>query len=230
MAWDKNGLSNLTRTGHPRCKEKVYRRETYRYTGRGGGSGFQMHYTQGRCSRRARYGDFCKSHAPYHGFDVDKIDGEAKALGERTVYPPTPTYRAWINMRRRCQDPKDKSYQRYSSRGITVCARWQEFENFLADMGERPDGMTLERKDNDKGYSPDNCIWATKKAQVRNRECTQYLVINGVKRPTAAWCEIYGIKRKIVQNRLANGWDDHRALTFPVHKRRRPAVQDVVGE
>jgi len=75
----------------------------------------------------------------------------------------------WKAMRKRCFRVKDPAYPRYGGRGITCCERWNTFENFLADMGPRPPGKSLERRDNDKGYSPDNCYWATPLEQARNR-------------------------------------------------------------
>jgi len=72
-------------------------------------------------------------------------------------------------MRQRCENPNTKSFENYGGRGITVCTAWRTFEGFLADMGERPDGMTLDRVNNERGYSPDNCRWATRSEQQRNR-------------------------------------------------------------
>lgn len=72
-------------------------------------------------------------------------------------------------MRMRCYSPKHPKYPAYGGRGITICERWASFENFLKDMGPRPDGMTIERVDNNQGYDPFNCIWATRAAQNRNK-------------------------------------------------------------
>ncbi len=81
----------------------------------------------------------------------------------------TPTYGTWTAMRKRCMNPKDKYYADYGGRGITVCARWLSFENFLADMGERPAGRSIDRIDNARGYEPGNCRWATAREQRANQ-------------------------------------------------------------
>lgn len=81
----------------------------------------------------------------------------------------SPTYNTWSHMIDRCSNPKNSRYGDYGGRGLTVCERWKSFDNFYSDIGDKPVGLTLERKDNELGYSPQNCVWASYSDQNRNR-------------------------------------------------------------
>lgn len=90
-----------------------------------------------------------------------------------------PAYTAWAGMIQRCYNPNAKAYQWYGARGITVCDAWRDFPTFLADMGERPPGLSLERNDNSRGYEPGNCRWATHHEQMRNTRRNRMVTLGG---------------------------------------------------
>ena len=118
----------------------------------------------------------------------------------------------------RCYNPNSADYRFYGGRGIGVCDRWREsFDNFLADMGVRPDGMTLERKEVDGDYTPDNCIWATRKQQSSNRRLTVTLTIDGVTRSMSEWAEITGISYSTLKARKQRlGYSDEDCINKSV--------------
>lgn len=104
----------------------------------------------------------------------------------------TPEYSAWKDMVGRCTNPNFKNYESYGGRGITVCGRWLEFDNFLSDMGQRPAGLTLDRVNNDGPYSPENCRWTTVGVQCRNKRNTVNITALGRTQCSADWARELG--------------------------------------
>lgn len=130
---------------------------------------------------------------------------------------PTPTYVSWAAMRARCTQPSHPKFALYGGRGISVCDRWQTFENFLADMGERPEGTTLDRHPNrDGNYEPGNCRWATDSEQNSHRSNNHLLTLEGVTLTVAAWARRVGLSKSTLRMRLAAGWSTEAALTTPL--------------
>lgn len=121
-------------------------------------------------------------------------------------------YVAWQLMHDRCINPKNEAYHRYGGRGIRVCERWNDYALFFADMGERPEGLTLDRIDNDGNYEPSNCRWATRKEQMRNVSYNRRITVQGVTKTLAEWAELSGIKREKISWRLRRGWAPERAI------------------
>lgn len=127
----------------------------------------------------------------------------------------TKTYKSYNNMMRRCYNPNLPHYVRYGGLGITVCKRWRDsYLNFLKDMGERPDGMTLDRIDSKGNYNKKNCRWATPTEQGRNKKNNRFLTLNGKTATLAEWAPIVGIDQDTLSWRATRGWTDEEALTL----------------
>lgn len=133
-----------------------------------------------------------------------------------------PLFVTWTQMLQRCTNPHHSSFRRYGGRGIVVCERWQHsFVTFLADMGNPPEGTTLDRRDNDGPYSPENCRWATSAQQANNRTFNptnprRFLVYRGETHIIAEWSKIMGLPYKAILGRLGRGWDIEKTLTTPL--------------
>ena len=123
-------------------------------------------------------------------------------------------YGVWTAMHQRCSNPNNKLFHRYGGRGIKVCRRWGDFTKFRDDMGD-PNGLTLDRIDNDGPYSPSNCRWATQSRNARNRSSARMLTHRGKTMCVTDWAEATGISKRTILGRLGRGWGVKRALTQP---------------
>lgn len=142
------------------------------------------------------------------------IHGESNSKGQTA----SAEYKAWSGMRARCYNPNENGYHNYGGRGIYVCRRWKKFLTFLADMGRKPTSKhTLDRKDNSLPYTPDNCRWATRTEQARNKRYSRKVTVDGVSLLSVEWEERTGIPHSVIRDRVFRlGWDPKIAVTKPV--------------
>lgn len=131
------------------------------------------------------------------------------------------TYTIWCGIIARCLNPNNAAYANYGGRGITVCARWREFIGFYEDMGDPPPGRSIERINNDLGYEPGNCRWATRLEQNRNRRNLRLVTIGDETLCLSEWAERNGVRIGTISQRLKNGWPPEVAVTAaPVTERK----------
>lgn len=184
-----------------------------------------------RPERRARDGKWgwvcrCDCGREMHSFVTRLKSGKTKSCG--CINRPhgrskTNEYGIWCGIIRRCQNTKTKSYIRYGGRGITVDPVWLGpggFMRFLADMGPRPSkSHSVDRIDGNGPYSPDNCRWATRIEQTRNRRSTRWIVVYGERMSLKEACDNYGADLYLVWTRITSlGWSAEKALTTPKHR------------
>lgn len=133
-------------------------------------------------------------------------------------------YSVWHNMKSRCYNPKASHYAQYGGRGITVCPEWRDsfeaFRDWALANGYRDD-LTIDRKDNDGPYSPENCRWADMYCQNNNTRKNNYITYKGETKTASEWAREYGLHRCVLNNRIRRGWDIEEALTKPPDKSQR---------
>lgn len=156
----------------------------------------------------------------------DLFAGPTGVRGRRTKsrggLSRTSEYRAWQMMRQRCHNPDNQAYPSYGARGITVCDRWlHSFDAFREDMGPKPSPQhEIDRIDNDAGYSPENCRWATRSENDRNRRSTVWVQFDGERRRFADLCEGFGVPEDTARWRLRHGMSPEQAFRTPVRRKR----------
>ena len=135
----------------------------------------------------------------------------------------SPTYQSWRGMWTRCTNPKVKSFKDYGARGVCVCDQWKDFGAFLSDMGTRPDGSTLDRKDVNGNYEPSNCRWVTRTEQNRNTRANYIVSFDGREMTQAEFSELIGMKQSTVSYRLKKGWTPEQVAEIKPHTGNRIA-------
>lgn len=133
----------------------------------------------------------------------------------------TRIYKKWYSMINRCRDVTDT---RYGGRGIKVCPRWTTFENFYTDMGNPPPEHTLDRRNNDGPYSPENCRWAVAIIQANNRRGNRRLTCRGKVQTIAEWSRESGIEQHAIKKRILRGWPIEKSIFFPSRKNKSSRI------
>lgn len=127
-----------------------------------------------------------------------------------------PEYETWGRIRQRCTNPKNPAFPDYGARGIRMCERWASFENFYADMGPRPSPKhSIDRRDNNGDYSPENCRWATLKQQSRNKRNNVWIEHDGKRMILEDWATETGLPRTTLEQRVWRAWPDDLVVTAP---------------
>jgi hypothetical protein len=129
-------------------------------------------------------------------------------------------YRSWASAVQRCSNPNNHAFHLYGGRGIRVCEQWSSFVNFFKDMGLRPENTSLDRIDNNKGYEPGNCRWATRQQQSDNRYNIRVLTYNGKTQTLREWSAETGISLNTMRQRVVAGWSAEKCITLPTKNRK----------
>lgn len=150
-------------------------------------------------------------------YSAEKVSERMKVLAKTHGLSLTSEYNTWSGMKKRCYQESNKQYKNYGGRGIFVCDRWlNSFENFIEDMGVKPSKeYSLDRKNNQLGYSKENCRWATKKEQCRNQRSNVLITYKGESKCVSEWAEQLGIRREKLNHRVfVAKWDLEKAMTY----------------
>lgn len=141
----------------------------------------------------------------------------------------TGAYESWAAMKYRCSNSNHMHFDNYGGRGIKVCERWLSFENFYEDMGDRPEGMTLDRyPDFDGDYEPNNCRWATSIEQSNNKRNSHIISHNGETRTMTQWAKHLGIRPGTLSERIRKGWSIEDVLSKPLSPARKLTDEQVL--
>jgi len=190
------------------------------------GNGYKIYRVECRCScgqvvvvyeSKLRYGSTRSCGCLQREASISNLP-KATHGHTRRGQPRSRTYACWVSMKRRCENPISENYRWYGAKGVRVCERWQRFENFLADMGEMPPGLSLDRIRSDGDYEPSNCRWADWPTQERNRRNNRRVVLKGVNMTVAEASRALNIDGSSIGNRAKRlGISYQEAANFYAH-------------
>lgn len=167
--------------------------------------------------KRIRGSNLSNGHTQSCGCVLTEALSRPRAHGKNR----TPEHLIWKDMRRRCRSKTNSRYADYGGRGIAVCERWNDFALFLADMGPRPSAThSIERRDNDGNYEPDNCRWATPVEQANNKRSNRNITIGALTLTVEQWNRKLGFPNSVLRKRLWRGWSVEHAMTTPIGVKR----------
>ena len=165
---------------------------------------------------------YCHKEFPCRVYSINK--GHTRSCGcqkyiKKNIWNKTSINNIWRQMRNRCYNTNSPDYPSYGAIGITMCEKWLKFEGFLEDMGDRPGKeYSVDRIDNTKGYSKENCRWATAIEQANNRKNSKYIEYKGEIKTIAEWARLYNIKYATLLGRLKNKWSIEEVFTTPIRQ------------
>lgn len=176
-----------------------------------------------RPALKRRYCCLCECGKETEVGALNLIYGQVKSCGCARVGPlkhgcakkQTGAYKTWLAIIQRCTNPKTSNYHRYGGRGIQICDRWKAFQNFLSDMGERPPGCTIERINNQGGYEPGNCRWASRAEQSLNKCNSRFVFIDGNPLHISVAAALAPCGKYAFRSRIYKGWDATEAFYTP---------------
>lgn len=156
--------------------------------------------------------DHCGCLTPARRVSSQITHGESHSVGGKA----TKEWRAWFNLRQRCNNPNAMQYSNYGGRGIKVCERWNDYNNFLKDMGRCPKTCSsIDRIDNDGDYTPSNCRWTSNKEQSINRRSTKLVTVNGITLCCRDWAKLNNLAPTTISERVKRGWTLQSAVSIP---------------
>lgn len=221
---------NSVRKGVPQGPHKVPRVDLSRYIGQKNNRLTVVDYVRREGKKAFELKCECECGNVVYVLPYQFVSGDVKSCGcirgvmkTKHGLSHTKVYSEWKQMVDRCHNPKVHNYERYGGRGITVCEEWRKsptaFSEWVESIGGKPEGMSLDRIDNNGPYAPWNCRFTTTKVQSRNKRSNRMYTYDGKTQCLADWAKELGISYSTLSGRLHKGWNIEKVLSMPVDKK-----------